>query len=286
MKICPQCQTSYTDDTLQFCLQDGTPLGSQPVSDSWAESETLVSPPRNRADDSQVTRVSELQPEPKKSNTASVVLLTILGTLLFFGLAGTAAWFYLKDRKTEVAQNTNKPVPPLNASNVNRMANGSPSPAISPKISPQTSPTANVATPTPPVASNFDPKQVETNVKGEINNWKTTLQSGDLDAVMDSYADRLDYYYNSSGVSASSVRKDKERAFELFDDFQVKVQNIRVIPDETGEKATAVFEKEWKFKGPDDRRNEGKVQQQMQLTKIGGRWRITGERDLKVYYTR
>ena len=26
MKICPKCNTKYTDETLNFCLQDGTNL--------------------------------------------------------------------------------------------------------------------------------------------------------------------------------------------------------------------------------------------------------------------
>jgi len=43
MKRCPTCQTTYADDTLRFCLDDGAPLiaESAPVYDSGA---TLVSP--------------------------------------------------------------------------------------------------------------------------------------------------------------------------------------------------------------------------------------------------
>jgi len=48
MKQCPTCQSQYTDDTLQFCLQDGSPL--KPVGDSpesktiaFGEQETVVS---------------------------------------------------------------------------------------------------------------------------------------------------------------------------------------------------------------------------------------------------
>ncbi len=34
MKHCPSCQTSYTDETLTYCLQDRTPLGESIVSGS------------------------------------------------------------------------------------------------------------------------------------------------------------------------------------------------------------------------------------------------------------
>lgn len=39
MKQCPQCRTTYTDDTLRFCLSDGTPLTSL----NAGEAETVVS---------------------------------------------------------------------------------------------------------------------------------------------------------------------------------------------------------------------------------------------------
>ena len=58
---------------------------------------------------------------------------------------------------------------------------------------------------------------------------------------------------------------------------------MRVSPDASGESATAVFDKEWVFEGA-GKYNAGKVQTQLQLRKFGGDWRITGERDLKVYY--
>src|SRR3712207_6320136 len=52
MKICPKCHSSYSDETLNFCLTDGVPLvadASESVSGgerlsaqhSWQEAETL-----------------------------------------------------------------------------------------------------------------------------------------------------------------------------------------------------------------------------------------------------
>src|SRR5688572_24809753 len=43
MKYCPSCQTQYTDTTLLYCLQDGTPLsdvaGARPQATDEAEHE-------------------------------------------------------------------------------------------------------------------------------------------------------------------------------------------------------------------------------------------------------
>jgi hypothetical protein len=48
------------------------------------------------------------------------------------------------------------------------------------------------------------------------------------------------------------------------------------------------FDKEWEFSGIDkddkDVFNAGKVNQQIILSKINGKWKIVSEKDLKVYY--
>ena len=38
MKQCPKCRTNYADDTLRFCLEDGTPLVAS------VEQETVIRP--------------------------------------------------------------------------------------------------------------------------------------------------------------------------------------------------------------------------------------------------
>ena len=40
MRQCPHCRTTYTDDTLRYCLSDGTPLVMMP---GGAEAETVIS---------------------------------------------------------------------------------------------------------------------------------------------------------------------------------------------------------------------------------------------------
>jgi hypothetical protein len=147
---------------------------------------------------------------------------------------------------------------------------------------PTRTPGANSSTLTTPIP-NVDAELVKTEVADKVMSWKSSLESGDINNFISNYADRLDYYFTSRNVSLGAVRSDKQRAFSRFYDFRVKISNLRVTPDESGERATAVFDKEWEFEGADNR-NAGKVQSQLQLTKIGGRWMITGERDLKVYY--
>ena len=206
MKQCPNCQTRYTDDTLKFCLQDGTPLISPANAQtemptvSFTDSETLVSPrqverldvPVERAnsrdwEQSRQTQISEFQPEAKKSKTFLIVALTAFVTLLLFGGA-VGTWFYLNKNKTTVVQNnnnksaSNQNIPPKNNSNAE--VSPSPSPTATPKPSPTAVPTA---TPAP----NFDPEQVQREVSEKIDAWKKATESGNSNAMANNYADTV-----------------------------------------------------------------------------------------------
>jgi hypothetical protein len=108
-------------------------------------------------------------------------------------------------------------------------------------------------------------------------------EAQNLDSYMGNYADTVDYY-SHAGASRSYVRNDKARAFGLYDTMTVNLTNMNVSVDESGNTATATFDKEWDFQGP--RNSSGKVQTQLRLRNVDGRWLIMGERDLKVYYTR
>ena len=99
---------------------------------------------------------------------------------------------------------------------------------------------------------------------------------------MNSYAERVDYY-RKRGASIGFVRNDKQKAFSTYNNIEIDISNMSVSPDASGETATVVFDKQWRFEGV-EKTSEGKVQQQLQLRKTGGAWKITGERDLKVYY--
>ncbi len=301
MKQCPTCRTTYTDDTLKFCLQDGTPLvtPANPETElptvAFTDSETLVSPRRveplnipitdsqtRNWEQSQETQTAELLPKPKKSNTFTIVALTAFVMLLLFGGA-IGTWFYLKKGKTDIVQNVNNK-PAVNQNSLPKNTTStvvSPSPSPSPTTTPTTSPTP-AATPTV-APSNVNPEQVTREIGEKINMWKSAAEAINLNAYMNNYANTVDYY-RKKNADLDFVRKDKQRMFNKYDDIKMNISNLRVIPDASGDNATAVFDKEWKFEG-EENYSAGKVQSQIQLHKYSGRWLITGEKDLKVYYT-
>jgi hypothetical protein len=296
MKRCPNCQTTYADDSLQFCLQDGTPLAGIPNQNSAdyfnTESETVVSPKRVEPirfepPSSYQTNDANRQPmngpvviekhEKKKSNTAAIVTLSVLGTILLLGLGGLGAWLYFANKKTQVAVavNTNAPqnrLPNANTANQNTNANvatPSPTPTVTPTAQPTLKPEAA--------------KAITNDVKNVVDEWKDTTENLDLDAHINQYADTVDYY-KAGRVNVARVRADRERAFAAYDTININIDNVKVTPDASGERATVVLDKEWNFEGA-AKFSSGKVQQQLTLNKIGGRWLITGEKDLKIYYT-
>ena len=126
-----------------------------------------------------------------------------------------------------------------------------------------------------------DREQARKNVSQRIFTWKSQAESRNLNSYMANYADTIDYY-QKSGASIGYVRNDKQRAFTLFDSINISIDNMHVSVDDSGESATAAFDKAWVFEGA--KHNSGKVRSQLKLRKINGEWLITGERDLKVYY--
>ncbi len=300
MKQCPTCQSQYTDDNLQFCLQDGSPL--KPVGDSQesktiafgAEQETVVTNRQSgQINQPNLTNPTDWNPNQyqsnpavpavpqKKSNATIAVFVTVFVMLLLFSGVGIGAWLYFRgatpDDNGNLFITKSTPYPDME-SNKPTTANANTSiraaPAATPLISSSSSNNANTT---------VDNEQIKSEVAERLDSWKSASESLNLDAHMSHYAPTLDYY-NKKGANVGFVRADKQRAFSNYDSIRFTFSNMTVTPDASGETATAVFDKEWNFSGA--RTSSGKVQQQLKLKKIGGQWLITGERDLKVYYTR
>ena len=280
MKYCPKCQKNYDDDSYEFCLQDGTGLvnfsTSQMPTVFLSETETVIRSPQvqplppsfQNLQDSAPTDFPPVQPIPPKSNTAKIVLLTIIGMLALFG-AAFGAWFFLGKGETEIAENTN--------SNVNSTRTPSPKPSTSSSVNK----TKSTISPTP----EFDAEQIESEVSSTIDAWKSASESLNLDSHLSNYADTVDYY-NKSKANRSTIRADKQRAFAKYDTIKINMTNLNITPDANGERATAVFDKEWTFTSSEGDYNSGKVSQKLILKKNNNQWLITSEKDLKVYYIR
>jgi hypothetical protein len=274
MKICPKCHSSYSDDSLNFCLTDGVPLVADAASGerlssrhSWQEAETLhdssfvlpvsgehtTSPnsgsPTFASSALHTTAVTVVP--PKKSSNR--VLLSIVGGLFAAGLAGGAFWYFA-------------------VQNANFTSN-----------SRSSIPTATVEVRKTSVALSAEQEnQIKKEITEMIETWRSSIEKHDIDAHIKSYVATLDNYYKESGIHREHVRADRTRAFERYPTIDMQVDNIKITPH-SPEAATVVFDKTWMFKRP-ERISTGSVQQEMELVKQNGRWLINGEKDSKVYY--
>ncbi|MCA1594663.1 MAG: YARHG domain-containing protein, partial [Acidobacteria bacterium] len=130
-----------------------------------------------------------------------------------------------------------------------------------------------------------DDSAVRKGVREALDGWADATRDRDLDAHMSFYADTLQTYYLKPNVSATQVRAERARAFERYDDMDVKLEHVEIKPDASGTRATVTLDKTWEFNA-DDKRSTGSVRQMLWLAKVGDRWLITGEKDLEVHYTR
>lgn len=305
MKACPKCSTQYSDDTLSFCLQDGaglleavqtdTPTVFHGETETFVRGEALgrvnipvVDPDPTAWSSSQITHVRTLQPEKHRSNTVLAIGLTVVGMLLLFGVVGIAAFIFWRASEQPVVTNANN-------ANGNGFPGGTTNTNVTALPTPQASPTPIVsstramATPFPtgtidsPPPTTFDDSAARTEVSQRVYGWKSSLESRDFNGYMGNYAPTLDYF-TRRGMSSATVRADKARAFNLYNSMRVSVTNMSVSVGPTGDTATATFDKEWSFSGRDT--SSGKVRSQLGFRLINGRWLITSERDLKLYYKR
>jgi PEGA domain/Double zinc ribbon len=121
-------------------------------------------------------------------------------------------------------------------------------------------------------------------IRNTLEGWAQSSRNRDLDLHMRYYADTLDYYYSRTLVPSAKIREDRLRAYTQFNYLSVQLNNLAIQLDSTGQRATVVMDKTFDFRGDNNAFYNGSVQNQMTLTKLGGAWLITGEKELKVYY--
>jgi hypothetical protein len=313
---------SYADDTLNFCLEDGTPLKS--VTDARMDETLVLDPnepppteilldpalgPTMRAHNPHTTVRQEARstrnefqdlaapaPTARPRNTSSVVVVTVVVTILLLSLGGLGAWLLLKDNTGSGnlnGGNTGRG-PGGRVDNVNLDAQPGNTPDLrsgnmntQPKVSPTTIATATpYSTPTPqptPTPQSTDTGAARREVSKALEGWRQTMVNPDVDAHMSYYADTLHTYYNARNVDSSRVRSNVARAFSSYSTFDVQITNLQIEVDPSGEQATATFDKTFVF-ASSEKRYAGSGLNRFWFEKIGGRWRITGEKDLKTYY--
>jgi hypothetical protein len=266
MKVCPKCNSSYSDETLNFCLTDGVPLVAEEILDeylskhnskSWHTAETLVDQRFSLAE-ARPTSINPSAPTFELGNTTArnlvppkshAMLYAVLGILLASAIGGGVWWY---SRPTA----TNK--------------------AISPETNPSVTKRAIV-----PISPEQD-AQIKKEVTDFLLNWAKTNSDKNAEAHLAHYANTLEIYYGESGRDKGHVLADRQRAYQRYDTIQMQVDNLQITP-ESPDSASIVFDKSWTMKN-EKKTSTGSVQQEIHVSKTGGKWLIDSEKDLKVYF--
>ncbi|HEX3229174.1 MAG TPA: hypothetical protein VHQ95_09435 [Pyrinomonadaceae bacterium] len=116
MKQCPKCKHEYDDDSLRFCLEDGTPLARPDVSPKSAEPTavlpgneppltTIAQPARPDVPLPATVRAHKTTNENSAATSRSVGTVRIVIAILFvislaLTMIGWVAWGYITFRRT------------------------------------------------------------------------------------------------------------------------------------------------------------------------------------------
>lgn len=212
---------------------------------------------------------------PVNSNLIYLAIIAGLSLFAFF-----AVWIAIKNNSDPATNNDSIQIYLSNSTTVTLTPNNNSSSSLQTSNGNVSRSNSSKVTSSEKVDSSVSKQEVN----AALNDWKSAAEAHNLDSYMNSYADSIDYY-KAKGWSRSRVRTDKQRAFSIFDRFQISLANISISIDPTGERAVAIMDKSWTFSGA-TKSSSGSVRQQMTFVKSGGRWLITGEKDLQVYSSR
>ena len=116
MKVCPRCQKTYTDDNLNFCLEDGSVLqqaAAQPTIQMSAPQVSQANQPQPTHPSAQAGwnvppqgQQYSMQPQ-KKSSKAWIWVLLILGAVILLCGGGFAGLMYLGIREQQRQEQAN-----------------------------------------------------------------------------------------------------------------------------------------------------------------------------------
>jgi ketosteroid isomerase-like protein len=300
MKRCPTCQSVYTDDSLAYCLQDGAKLAfvrDSASEETWQMSGASAAPPTEilKPEDMPTVRIepgantreqqrarptalnSPSIPPPSSAtaaprSNATVILLSAVVAILLLVLGGLITWVAMRDRNAN-QQSTGNTTSNENVAGNTRQSN---------TTTRTESNTNSSQTPTPQPSA-VDVAAAQKEVQAALNAWSDTIRQRNLEEHMKYYADTLDVYYNSANVSRERVRADRAAAFSKYNSLDMQLTNVNITIEPTGTRAVATFDKTFDFRG-DEKDFSGSGLNRFWLAKSGGRWRITGEKDLKTYY--
>ena len=132
------------------------------------------------------------------------------------------------------------------------------------------------------LVSHYSREQAEQRVREVLAVWTSTELSNDLAGQVDCYAPTVAPFFQRRSATLREVAADKERTMKTYP--LVKRYSLSNITFDHADASRVVvsFDKSWEAHG--SRIFAGSERESVELRPLGGRWRITAERELQIYW--
>lgn len=283
MKYCPSCLNQYTDLTLKFCLQDGTPLSAAPQKQSTIDTVAFSHPVTVqkmtptadlRIEQPVYNRTQQnFRPEPeKKKSSKGLIAVAIIFPILTLGVVGGGAgWIYFSRQQAAAQKQETDVAAAENATSAEPAQ-------IKPPVPETLKPEEAKSDETPPV----DAEAVKGEIKNLVERWKDLTEGHNAEKLSEMYGEKVEYM-GKAGVSSSEIKSNLQKTFDAYSEIDIEITNMMVAVDAQGSSATALFDKEWSYEA-NPKLTEGKAHTKLHLQRAGKDWKIVTEKQLKVYY--
>jgi ketosteroid isomerase-like protein len=114
-----------------------------------------------------------------------------------------------------------------------------------------------------------------------LDEWMAATNARDMERLMSFYDASVNPYYQARGVSREFVRADKARLFQRAELLDVRAGTPEITINRADGTALMYFRKQYVMSGNGQERS-GEVLQQLRWRRVGGEWKINGERDAQV----
>ena len=153
-------------------------------------------------------------------------------------------------------------------------------------------PTTTQASPTPvhgveaqPTSSSDKSGRLTTpagpeDIKVWVEEWSAAMRTRDAEAQVSFYADPVDRYFLTPGVSRKELLREKQSDIESRNGlWAFKAEDV-IIQRQTGSSAIVLLTKHIMIKSPSSSIREQHIKTQLKLKLVDGNWKITSERTL------
>jgi hypothetical protein len=118
-------------------------------------------------------------------------------------------------------------------------------------------------------------------LRDALGQWLAATRRRDIAAQMKFYPNVVPVYYSRRNVPRETVRSEKTKTLARARTVEIQAGPPTITLDRDGRSAAMRFMKQFAITGPTVTRR-GRVLQELRWSKIGGDWKIVGERDAKV----